>query len=75
VNLVIAPKAYEQIEQARNWWAQNRDKGPEVFREELAAVLDGIVLRPRTGQRVILATGQMVFRVLMPKSGRQFTTK
>jgi hypothetical protein len=61
VNLVISPRAYEQIEQARDWWAKDRDKGPEVFREELDAVLDEIALRPRTGQRVMLATGQMVF--------------
>lgn len=34
------PSALEQLEQARDWWLQHREKAPLAFDEEIAALLD-----------------------------------
>ena len=68
MKLRILPEALERIDAARTWWVENRDKAPDLFDDELAAVLTHIATAPSAGQRVSLSRGRNVRRALMPKT-------
>lgn len=69
MKLRILPEALARIDAARAWWIGNREKVPELFDDELAAVLEQIATAPFAGQRVSLSRGRGVRRALMQKSG------
>ena len=68
MKLRLLPQAQQQIEAARDWWLEHRDKAPALFDEELAAALERIRSVPTSGQRVRLTSGEPVRRVLLPKT-------
>ena len=68
MKLWLLPQAQLRIDAAREWWLEHRDKAPALFDEELAAALARIRDVPTIGQRVRLATGEPVRRVLLPKT-------
>ena len=42
-------RASTQVEEAGNWWRENRTKAPEALREELARALELIASQPQVG--------------------------
>lgn len=57
------------VREKRAWWAQHREKAPDLFVQELAAV----VAKLREGadqerQEYAARSGRIVWRVLMPKT-------
>lgn len=69
MKLVFDGRALDDIEAMGAWWRANRLAAPDLFEEELAAVLDLIrrapasvaIYRARTG-------GERVRRLLMPRT-------
>jgi len=63
--LIVAPQALRQIEALDGWWRENREKAPNLFREELAAAFETITEAPALGRRFEKMSGHDVRRVLM----------
>ncbi len=62
-------EAREAAKDKRQWWEAHRDKAPDLFREELRAVVARLRTSPTVGaQRYVQVRGQLVWRVLMPKT-------
>ncbi|GMV18060.1 MAG: hypothetical protein KJ015_27720 [Myxococcales bacterium] len=64
----FAPEARDAIREKRAWWENNRDKAPSLFRDELREVVIKLRRAPREGQRYAVETGELVWRLLMPKT-------
>jgi plasmid stabilization system protein ParE len=50
VIIEISPRARRQIQAARRWWLQNRDKAPELFDDELDRVQELLARMPYAGK-------------------------
>jgi plasmid stabilization system protein ParE len=50
--LHISPRAARQIEQAADWWYENRSAAPQLFSAELERGFLAITSFPRAGERV-----------------------
>lgn len=55
-NVVIMPRARQQIERAASWWDDHRDKAPEAFEEDLSSGIAAIAENASTGIIVKRAT-------------------
>ena len=69
MRIKFTPDALESIRQKRAWWEANRDKAPELFRDELAEVI--AKLRRGTNEEAklyALRGGRKIWRLLMPKT-------
>lgn len=49
--LEIAPRAKAQMRAIAEWWRENREAAPELFRHELADALEAIVRVPTSDAR------------------------
>jgi plasmid stabilization system protein ParE len=49
--VVTMPEADEQAERIDGWWRENRDKAPNLFREELERALQLLAIAPEAGIR------------------------
>jgi plasmid stabilization system protein ParE len=47
--ILISARARREIEEAAQWWLENRDKAPEAFEEDLAEAFDLILHAPNLG--------------------------
>jgi len=47
----VVPSAARAIKEAAEWWASNRPKAPQAFREELESALHLIASQPMVGAR------------------------
>jgi hypothetical protein len=70
--LRFTPEARLAVREKRMWWAQNREKAPRLFIEELAA----IVKKLRDGadderQQYAARGGRIIWRLLMPRTRNQ----
>lgn len=63
--LIVAPQATRHIEALDAWWRENREKAPNLFREELAAAFETITEAPALGRRFEKVSGRDVRRALM----------
>ena len=66
----FTPEALLAVREKRAWWVQHRDKAPDLFVQELAA----IVAKLRDGtdterQQFAARGGHIIWRILMPKTG------
>ncbi|HEY7700538.1 MAG TPA: type II toxin-antitoxin system RelE/ParE family toxin [Vicinamibacteria bacterium] len=50
-SLLIAPRAAQQMREARRWWSENRPKAPHAFLEELRKGFELIRSQPLVGSR------------------------
>jgi len=69
VKVLFTPEALREIRRRRAWWEENRDKAPNLFREELATA----VARLRAGQLegaqlYTVHQSRKIWRLLMPKT-------
>ncbi|MCK6537876.1 MAG: helix-turn-helix transcriptional regulator [Polyangiaceae bacterium] len=61
--------ALESIREKRAWWATNRDKAPDLFRTELAAVIARLKSGTFEGAKLYtVRRGRRIWRILMPKT-------
>ena len=65
----FTPEALRSIREKRAWWEANRDKAPQLFVDELAAVVEKL----RSGEdaerhQFAAAGGRVIWRLLMPKT-------
>ena len=65
----FTPEARLAAREKRTWWEQHREKAPQLFVEELGA----IVAKLRDGadeerQRYAARGGRVIWRILMPKT-------
>lgn len=49
--VVATPEADEQADRIDDWWRENRDKAPGLFREELARAIQLLSITPDVGVR------------------------
>lgn len=47
--VIVSPRAARQFAAGLRWWLQNRDKAPEAFADDFAAILETIAANPRIG--------------------------
>jgi plasmid stabilization system protein ParE len=69
VRVRFTPEARLSVREKRAWWAQNREKAPHLFVEELAT----IVAKLRNGadderQQYAARGGRIIWRLLMPRT-------
>jgi len=63
----IKPRAQRQIENAAEWWAENRPTAPGAIRNDLKASLDALVEQPDIGTRVETSRAQEVRRLYLTR--------
>lgn len=66
--VVIAARAFRQMEAAREWWELNRLEAPELISHEIDVALRMLRSHPNLGARTRTRRGQTVRRVLLPKT-------
>jgi plasmid stabilization system protein ParE len=64
----FAPEARDAIREKRAWWEAHREKAPTLFEDELREVVAKLRSAPHEGQRYAVETGEVIWRVLMPKT-------
>jgi plasmid stabilization system protein ParE len=65
----FTPEAEQQADASDVWWRENRDER-ELFAQELAATIALLAAEPRIGTVYGVVEGQIVRRLLMPKTRR-----
>jgi plasmid stabilization system protein ParE len=63
--VTLSPRAKGEIEAIDRWWRANRPAAPRLFRQELAAALDLVVIARRSGHRYWGSPVPRVRRVLL----------
>jgi plasmid stabilization system protein ParE len=63
--VILSPRAKGEIEAIDRWWRANRPAAPTLFRQELAAAFDLVVIAPRAGHRYWGSPVPRVRRVLL----------
>ena len=61
----VAPRAERQIRAAANWWANNREKAPTAFTDDLESAFNLIEELPHTGESVPHSRIRGLRRVLL----------
>jgi plasmid stabilization system protein ParE len=67
VKIVLLDEAQERFEAEDRWWREHRD-AKELFVTEFEEALRQIASTPGIGQRYRRSRGQLIQRVLMPKT-------
>ena len=62
-------RASKHLEDAADWWRENRNKAPDALREEVEQALDLIASQPEVGARARNAKLPGVRRVLLGRVG------
>jgi len=60
-------RAERQIQVARHWWLQNRDKAPEAFDEELVRAHNLLLNAPHVGQSSRSRHGKLIRRLTLER--------
>ena len=60
-------RAERQIQVARHWWLQNRDKAPEAFDEELVRARNVILDAPHAGKPSRTRHGKLIRRLTLER--------
>jgi plasmid stabilization system protein ParE len=68
MKLRLTPRALREAKRRKSWWRQNRPLAPDLFEQELEAVLDCILAAPTLGAAYPAEVGVPVRRVLMEKT-------
>jgi plasmid stabilization system protein ParE len=68
VRVVLLDEARRQFEAEDDWWREHRD-AKELFVDEFEQVLELLTSMPGAGQRYRVASGKLIQRVLMKKTG------
>ena len=64
----FTPQAELEADREREWWRENRRDSPDLFDDELAAVIDKITRRPTTGTIHESEFPEEIRKVLMRKT-------
>ena len=65
----FTPEADQQADECDTWWREHRDER-ELFARELASTIALLAAEPSLGTVYRVLDGQVVRRVLMPKTHR-----
>jgi plasmid stabilization system protein ParE len=68
VKIVLTARARRRAAVVTRWWRANRPRVPELFDEELGQALRNVAREPDLGRPYETVAGDMVRRVLLPKS-------
>jgi len=68
VNFVITPRARAQVERARLWWGENRDKAPGLLVQELAEAEQHLMTLPESGPVWRIRGKQPIRRWMLEKT-------
>jgi hypothetical protein len=68
VRVRFTPEARDAARAKKAWWELNRDKAPDLFRQELAAVVAQLRVAPTEAQPYTVDRGRIIWRVMMPKT-------
>ena len=66
--VVLAPAAQAQARKIAAWWRENRPSVPDLFDDEVEAVLERLADAPKTGLSYLTVRGQLIRRILMPRT-------
>jgi plasmid stabilization system protein ParE len=66
--VVLAPAAHAQARKIAAWWRENRPSAPDLFDDEMEAVLERLADAPKTGLSYLTIRDQLIRRVLMARS-------
>jgi plasmid stabilization system protein ParE len=66
--VVTTPEADEQADRIDDWWRENRDKAPHLFREELEQALQLLAIAPDAGLRYRRHGIPGLRRLVLPKT-------
>jgi len=68
VTLRFTPRALAEAKRKKSWWLENRPAAPDLFEDELTAVLDASLATPTLGRQYPARFAVKVRRVLMPRT-------
>jgi plasmid stabilization system protein ParE len=66
-DVVLAPAAQTQAHKIAAWWRENRPSVPDLFDDEMEAVLERLAEAPKTGLSYRIVRNQLIRRVLMAR--------
>ena len=66
--VVLAPAAYAQARKISAWWRENRPSVPDLFDDEIGAVLERLANAPKAGLSYLTIRSQPIRRLLMARS-------
>jgi plasmid stabilization system protein ParE len=69
LELIVWAHAAEQIEEAADWWARNRQGSPDALHDELARALELITRQPGVGLPADRPRLKGIRRILLPRVG------
>jgi hypothetical protein len=70
VKFIITPRAWRQIQRARDWWEAHRDKSPNLFAEELAEAQRHLTTLPESGELWRIRRKRTIRRWLLKKTAQ-----
>ena len=70
MKFTITPRAWLQVERARNWWEANRDKSPALFAQELAEAQRHLTTLPESGELWRIRRRRTIRRWLLKKTAQ-----
>lgn len=70
MRFIITPRAWRQVERARNWWEANRDKSPGLFAQELAEAQRHLTTLPDSGELWRIRRKRTIRRWLLKKTAQ-----
>jgi plasmid stabilization system protein ParE len=68
VKLRVSARAKQKIHAEDEWWRAERRDAPELFKQELAAAFDRILVAPKSRKQHGQIAGEPVWRVLMTRT-------
>jgi plasmid stabilization system protein ParE len=70
VKVRLNEDAEADVDVIDTWWRENRPEAPDLFRDELAAVLDLLASSPHAGETYKRLAGHAVRRTLLERTRR-----
>ena len=64
----VSARAKQKIRAEDEWWRAERRDAPELFKQELAAAFDRILVAPKSRKQHGQIAGESVWRVLMVRT-------
>jgi hypothetical protein len=68
VKIRLSARAKQKIRAEDEWWRAERRDAPELFKQELAATFERILVSPRSRKQYAQIAGEPVRRVLMTRT-------
>lgn len=68
MNFRLTPRALLEAKRKKTWWQENRPEAPDLFDEEMRAVIERVRSSPTLGVVYPAKFRALVRRVLLPKT-------